>query len=421
MIILIQFIFLLIMILKIRHLSDEILHLSDEKVLNRALNEPLTWCSPEVDFRALLAKVNRLVTDDAVDLDTICEHLLPGEGNSKTDRYALDGDLEDPSEGESKSRPNESKTNGKNDFSRFRRKMGNLAGNSVVKRWQPNEDLLHDIVCEKLFNGSVTRLDDFIREASEVRNRCLKLLRFRKSQEEEMVVQCVFIRFLATILGPMQQWTVLPVNTFQLSASVPVDGSPPSVRASTRTLNGFADVGIFERDVNEPSKQFLVVGEIKASLLELNTYRQKDQLLIEMEGVRQGWASDTEAHHPFVRGFLTDMITINIAIADNRHDKPVFYVARRGWSHRSFLIRLLFLLCGDLPDETWEALSVETPLSVGCKAGPTTRSQTQGRQQGKLTTAVEGAISDNVEVLRGPDALRRLAGARQSKRKRKRL
>eukprot|EP01033_Poteriospumella_lacustris_P011320 gene11320-8046_t len=257
-------------------------------------------------------------------------------------------------------------------------------GNLVVKRWQPNEDMLYDIVCEKLFNGSVKMLDDFIREASEVRNRCLKLLRFRKSHEDEMVVQCVFIRFLVTVLGSMQQWTVLPVNNFQLSASVQVDGSPPSVRALSRqTLNGFADVGIFERDVNEPSKQFLVVGEMKASLLERNTYRQKDQLLIEMEGVRQGCASDTEAHPPFVRGFLTDMKTISIAIADNRRDKPVFYVAKRGWSHRSFLIRLLFLLCGDLPDETWEALSVETLLSVGCKAGPTTRSQTQGSPTGQ--------------------------------------
>jgi hypothetical protein len=340
----------------------------------------------------LLDAVDVLVEDTIIDIDEIHAKINPQTGTAKTDDYASLGDQEDVSMddvriGSSRSQAGVGDTN---DFSCFRRHMSTPRA-FVVKRWLPHDEALHQVVCDTLFGSSASALDAFLDNAAAVRRRCLKLLCYA-GQPNEHCVRCVCIMFLRTVLGPMEKWTVLPTAGRLLSATIPTKrrhSDDSSVAYEPATWTGFAGVGIVGRGARERSNTPLVVGEIKPWLRGARAYQPKDQLLIAMEAMRASLTQTNQKNqkkHPFVRGFLTDLFAINVAIADARDNQAVvFHVAPRVCAHRSYLLRLLFLLCEGVSTSQWDVLllSLEPPVA---KPASNVRTRSQAREEAAAQT-----------------------------------
>lgn len=186
-----------------------------------------------------------------------------------------------------------------------------------------------------------------------------------------------------------------------LSATIPTKrrhSDASSVAYEPATWAGFAGVGIVGRGARERSKPPpLVVGEVKPWLRGARAYQPKDQLLIEMEAMRAALQTNqkNQKKHPFVRGFLTDLFAINVAIADARDTQAVvFHVAPRVCAHRSYLLRLLFLLCEGVSTSQWESLllSLETPVA---KPASHARTRSQARAETAAQTSRLGRRSSH--------------------------
>lgn len=167
---------------------------------------------------------------------------------------------------------------------------------------------------------------------------------------------------------------VQPIMGRPLYATIPIKGVDPndlSVKYENQTMKGFADVGIFARGTEKTANQRRVVVEIKKWLRGARAYRPQDQLIAEMEASRQAQArgnNNTTKAEKFVRGCLTDMFALNIASAYTTDSSVVFYMAQRVCAHRSYLLRLRFILCENVSRSDLEPFVVETPVAV-----PTTK------------------------------------------------
>ncbi len=276
-----------------------------------------------------------------------------------SDRYAVDGGCDCPSDTE---RNGDSGTNGKNDFSTFRRFM--LHEPFHVRRWLPQDAEMADVVREQLFNNSLEELEAFLSRAEEYRKRCLQLLVYKGLPANEMYYQTLFIMLMKVLMKDLP-FQLFPINTLTMNARVAMRNEDDENRPNRKQLSGGADVGFFpineHGDIDSSTRNIKVVGEMKANLRRPKAYRQKDQLLIEMEALRQ--AQPNKKGQAIVKGFLTDMFTLNIAILDSRHPPSrAFYVAPRVDGARSFFIRILFLLC-DVDDASLTRMLVESPVA----------------------------------------------------------
>ena len=356
-----------------------------------------------IDFLRLLDAVDVLVGDTIIDLDEIHAKINPQTGTAKTDDYASLGDQDDVSMDDWRTGStgrSQAGVGDTNDFSCFRCHMSTPSA-FLVKRWLPHDEALHQVVCAALFGSSASALDAFLDNAAAVRRRCLKLLCYA-GQPNENCVRCVCIMFLRTILRPMEKWTVLPTAGRRLlSATIPTKrrhSDDSSVAYEPATWTGFAGVGIVGRGARERSKPPpLVVGEIKPWLRGARAYQPKDQLLIEMEAMRAALQTNkkNQKKHPFVRGFLTDLFAINVAIADARDNQAVvFHVAPRVCAHRSYLLRLLFLLCEGVSTSQWDLLllSLEPPVA---KPASNVRTRSQAREEAAAPTGHVGRRSSH--------------------------
>jgi hypothetical protein len=133
--------------------------------------------------------------------------------------------------------------------------------------------------------------------------------------------------------------------------NVDVDAcAEPMANASylMKDLTGFSDVVFVDSKVkiaNKNPSDILAVGELKKPFDKLNgaAYAQKDQLLIQLEAIRQM----TKGKKNLIKGFLTDLFVLNIAMvsSEDKDKVPNVYFAPRVVDAESYFVRLLFLLC----------------------------------------------------------------------------
>jgi hypothetical protein len=283
-----------------------------------------------------------------------------------TDRYFDEGELH-------VSRPSRSErdslTNNQNDFSRFRRWM--VANNNTqdafdVDPFYPNDDALERVVLTVLFDHDQDRFRTFMSEMAHLRDLCLKFL--NSDTVKAFTAQRVFMIFADALLKALPRTTlcVQGINRLPLSATLTVRAEiHGQAAAKEKTLSGFADVGFLSSaDGAVDAKHIRVVGEIKANLRNPTAFAEKDQLLIEMEALRQ-LQPPGRRDSVVVKGFLTDLFCLNIAVLrPTGKGRRVFMVAPRVWEHRPFLVRLLFLLCDPLAPQLWDSVTQRSPVGL---------------------------------------------------------
>lgn len=381
--------------------------------LNQDINDALTKegkCSTDEQFLTMLSNVEKLGLP-LMDLDAIYNKMNPQPNNSKTEYYADKGDFDTTVAGES-SLGSVSITNGMNDFSRFRRWKSDLK----VKRWVPNDELLEETVRDVFFSGDTAAFESYLEEITIHRTRCLQLLDFREVKDEKMV-QLIFCRLLILLLGRLKTpppgtiqaaftpnygplFRAFPINGILLTANLPIrDVSDSDTPAELKILHGFADIGIYKIPTSQVRtkatvEDIQVVCEIKPRLRTCNTYAQKDQLLIEMEAVRQH-KNVSGGKKANVRGFLTDCVSLNmvIGVTQTTTKDAVYYVAKRICSHRQYIVRLLFLLCDekDIGRQKWKQLLYETPIKTKTSGYKTRSNQTSSASKSRPNPAVISA------------------------------
>ncbi len=288
---------------------------------------------PFVDLASIFANIRRIFGQDQHPrTDFYSTILMAGD---VTD-YALDDSLQSPTS-QASSAPNE--------FSLFTRDK-TIGGPSEIEvhRWTPVNSELEDIVVKQLFVNDRGIFEQWMSEACELRSDVLRLLMYRAaSGVYEIDVQSLFTVICAELLRwvPNAPVEIRPVNKVPLEANLNLKSDNGVYYDAV--LRGFADVGMFSFQAMNIASAMLVSGEFKRFLRAMKQYKEKDQMLIEMIAVRQ--ADPTRA---YVKGFLTDIFALNIAIQDS---DGVFYVAPRTCDHREFWIRFLFLLCDISEDQ----------------------------------------------------------------------
>lgn len=251
-----------------------------------------------------------------------------------------------------------------NDFSRFRRfRLYEESEQLVVHLWRPCNETLKEVVISKLFQSETERFQAFLQEAVSIRSTLLYL--FANKKIEEINLQFIFVMFWKALLGRfLPQFSVRSINSVLLSADMTVKGPdvPPFFK---KQLTGHADVAFMvDNGVDIPIEvvNLLVVGELKRpnDSLQRYAYAQKDQLLIELEAVRQ--LTKDKAHGTVVKGFLTDLVVLNTAFV-TYDEIPNIYVAPRVIDSEEYFTRMLFLLT-ELTNDEFKSIVVSTSTAT---------------------------------------------------------
>ncbi len=309
-----------------------------------------------------------------VNLDEIIDYInrVPmGSSRPKTDYYASLTLIEPggSEEGEDNQASESQASSVPNDFSKFNRmKVNGGSTPFVVHRWIPDDARMEKLVCDKLFGGNRDRMESVLLFGSELRANALMLLhntshRVGKINVPEMGYQNLFSEIVQGIFNHGNiPFDVMSVNQMKLTAKLNIQSEDDPGTYANSTLGGYADLGFFRKSSALPLKpqHMVVCGEKKKNLRKMTAYQQKDQLLIEMMACRQ-------MSHPrrrYVKGFLSDIYALNIAVQDENRD---FYVAPRECHHRPYFIRLFYLLC-ELTDkefnETVLKHVIDLPIEV---------------------------------------------------------
>ncbi len=322
-----------------------------DKVNARSILTSELTCTRFVDFQTLIEHIDRCHLD--VIPGVYLDEYLNSQQDANTSMTYVNASASSVTDRE--------RTSNELPLNKMRRRMTEETPDKIrLNELTLNDKLMETILCKVLFAENVTEFEKFLQSYTEsldkVRQMLYYILQQRKVREvsELQGIAALFLEDFTRYFHSNALTLAGQIISLEGELMVGI-----ATEMSKKKIKGFTDLVLCESN-DCGLADALCIFELKApqkAMYHSGAYDAKDQLLFEMEMVGQMHTNG------MLLGGLLDMFSIAVAVRLVDEGGKIFYMSNRVTNSRSFLLRLLLLLCKD-KDEVWTALQVFSTIEI---------------------------------------------------------